>query len=135
MHWPSAIRSLSLSGLHPHAFFREVNGAAQDAAFFSTNLLHQPWPAPLLLSRSVVSSSLRPHELQHARLPCPSVSLGVCSNSCLLSQVMLSNHFIFCCPLLLLPSIFPSIRACSLVDSLHQVVKVLELQLQHQSFQ
>ena len=30
--------------------------------------------------------SLRPHGLQHARLPCPSLSPWVCSNSCLLSQ-------------------------------------------------
>ena len=29
--------------------------------------------------------SLQPHELQHVRLPCPSLSPGVCSNSCLLS--------------------------------------------------
>ena len=36
----------------------------------------------LLFSRSVVSNSLRPHELQNARLPCPSLSPGVCSNSC-----------------------------------------------------
>ena len=35
----------------------------------------------LLLSRSVMSDSLRPHGLQHARLPCPSPSHGVCSNS------------------------------------------------------
>jgi len=27
-------------------------------------------------------NSLQPHGLQHARLPCPSLSLGVCSNSC-----------------------------------------------------
>ena len=33
-------------------------------------------------SRSVVSDSLRPHELQHARPPCPSPSPGVYSNSC-----------------------------------------------------
>ena len=38
-----------------------------------------------LFSRSVVFDSLRPHGLQHARLPCPSLSLGVCSNSCPLS--------------------------------------------------
>ena len=31
---------------------------------------------------SVMSSSLRPHGLQHARLPCPSPTLGACSNSC-----------------------------------------------------
>ena len=30
--------------------------------------------------------TLQPHELQHARLPCPSLSPGVCSNSCPLSQ-------------------------------------------------
>ena len=37
-------------------------------------------------SHSVVSSSLWPHGLWHARLPCPSVSPGVCSNSCPLSK-------------------------------------------------
>ena len=37
-------------------------------------------------SHSVVSNSLRPHELQHARPPCPSSTPGVCSNSCPLSQ-------------------------------------------------
>ena len=36
----------------------------------------------LLFSASVVSVSLRPGELQHTRLPCPSPSPGVCSNSC-----------------------------------------------------
>ena len=36
----------------------------------------------LLFSHSVVSDSLPPHRLQHARLPCPSLSPGVCSNSC-----------------------------------------------------
>ena len=33
-------------------------------------------------SRLVVSDSLRPHRLQHARLPCPSPAPGACSNSC-----------------------------------------------------
>ena len=31
-------------------------------------------------------NSLRPHELQHLRIPCPSLSPGICSNSCPLSQ-------------------------------------------------
>ena len=44
----------------------------------STNLL--------LFSRSVMSDSLQPHGLQHARLPCPSLSPRVYSNSCPLSQ-------------------------------------------------
>ena len=37
-------------------------------------------------SRSVVSDSLRPHESQHARPPCPSPTSGVHPNSCPLSQ-------------------------------------------------
>ena len=44
--------------------------------------------------------------------------------------VMLSNHLILCVPLILLPSVFRSIKG-----SLHQVAKVLALQLQHQSSQ
>ena len=34
------------------------------------------------LSHSVTSNSLRPHGLQHARLPCPSPTPRACSNSC-----------------------------------------------------
>ena len=37
-------------------------------------------------SCSVVSDPLRPHGLQHARLPCPSPTPGACSNSCELNQ-------------------------------------------------
>ena len=46
---------------------------------------------------------------------------------------MPSNHLILCCPHLLPPSIFPSIRVFSNVSSTHQVAKLLEHQ--HQSFQ
>ena len=59
----------------------------------------------LLFSRSVVSNSLRPHGLKHARLPLPELA-----QTHVIESVMPSNHFILCCPLLLLPSIFPSIR-------------------------
>ena len=45
-----------------------------------------PWNHMLLFIQSVVSHRLRPHRLQHARLPCPSLSPRVCSNSCPLSQ-------------------------------------------------
>ena len=41
-------------------------------------------------SRSVVSDSLRLHGLQHARFLCPSLSPGVCSNSCPVSQLFTS---------------------------------------------
>ena len=42
--------------------------------------------ASVLFSRSVVSDSLRPHETQHTRPPCPSPTLGVHPNPCPLSQ-------------------------------------------------
>ena len=64
-------------------------------------------------SLSVVSNSLRPHGLQHAKPPCPS------------PLVMLWNHLILCSPLLPLPSIFPRIRVFFKgVSSSHQVAKL-----------
>ena len=55
----------------------------------------------MLFSCSVVSNSLQPHGLQHTRLPCPSLSPGICSNSCPLSQwcyltTSSSAAFFFC---------------------------------------
>ena len=53
-----------------------------------------------------------------------------------IESMMPSNHLILCRPLLLLLSIFPSIRVFfQWVSSSHQVAKVLGFQLQHQSFQ
>ena len=53
-----------------------------------------------------------------------------------IESVMSSNHLILCHPLLLLPSIFPSIRVFSNESALrHQVAKVWEFQLQYQSYQ
>ena len=49
---------------------------------------------------------------------CPSPSPRVCSVMSI-ESVMLSNHLIFCCPFLLLPSIFPSIRIFSSQSVLH----------------
>ena len=51
-------------------------------------------------------------------------------------SVMPSNHLILCHLLILLPSIFPSIRVFSSESvSSHQVAKILEFQLQLKSFQ
>ena len=67
-----------------------------------------------------LSDSLQPHELQQARPSCPSPTPGVHSNSCpLMASVMPSNHLILCLPLLLLPSIFSSIRVFSNESVLH----------------
>ena len=61
-----------------------------------------------------MSDSLPPCGLQHASLPYLLPSPRVCSNSCPLIETMIpSNHLILCHPLLLLPSIFPSIRVFS----------------------
>ena len=62
---------------------------------------------------------LRPHGPQHTRPPCPSPTPGVYPNSTPIKSVMPSNHLILCHPLLLLPSIFPSIRVFSSESALH----------------
>ena len=59
-----------------------------------------PWTAALQASLSITNS--------RSLLKCMSIEL-----------VMPSNHLILCCPLLLLPSIFPSIRVFSNESSLH----------------
>ena len=63
-------------------------------------------------SHSVMFNSLQPYGLQHTRLLCPSPTPGLYSNSCLLSR-WCHPTIIFCHRLLLLPSIFPSIRVFS----------------------
>ena len=74
------------------------------------------WNYPSVqFSCSVVSGSLQPHGLQHARPPCPLPTPRVYSNSVSVESVMPSNHLILCYPLLLLPPILPSIRVYELV--------------------
>ena len=51
--------------------------------FFKKNTLSKD---SVQFSHSIVSDSLQPHGLQHARLPCPSPTPGVYSNSCPLSR-------------------------------------------------
>ena len=52
--------------------------------------------------------TLQPHRLQDARLPCHHQLLKLAQTH--VYQVSDAIHFILCCPLLLLPSIFPNIR-------------------------
>ena len=86
-------------------------------------------------SHSVVSDSLQLHGLKHTRLPCPSPTPGACPNSCPSSR--------WCHPTILSSVIpfsscfqsFPASGSFPMNHSSHQVAKVLELQLQHQSFQ
>ena len=69
-----------------------------------------------LFSHYVMSDSLQPHGLQHTRLPCPSLSPGVCSDSCPLSQWC---HPTISSSVALLSSIFPSLRVFSNELALH----------------
>jgi len=66
-----------------------------------------------------MSDSLQLHGLQHARLPCPSLTTKVYSKLMSIESVMPSSHLILCRPLLLLPSIFPTIRVFSNESALH----------------
>ena len=80
--------------------------------------------------QSLMSDSLQPHGLQHTRPPCPSPNPRVYSNSCPLNRW---------CHLTISSSVVP-FSSChhslfKWVSSSHQVAKVLEFQLQHQSFQ
>ena len=89
----------------------------------------------LLFSRSVMSDSLHLHELQHTRPPCPSLSPELAQTHVhWVSDALQPSH----------PLLPPSPPALSLsqhqglfqwVSFWHQVVKGLEFQLQHLSFQ
>ena len=65
-----------------------------------------------------MSDSLRLHKLQHVRLPSSLLSPRVFKLMSIKS-VMLSNHLFLCCTLLLVPSIFPSIKVFSNELALH----------------
>ena len=83
----------------------------------STFCWHKVWVS-VQLSRSVMSDSLGPHGLQHA------ITLSNTNSQSLpklmsIESMMPSKHLNLCCPLLLLPSVFPSIRVFSKESALH----------------
>ena len=85
-------------------------------------------------NRSVMSDSWRPHELQHARPPCPWQTPGVYSNSRPLSRwyhPAISSSVV---PFSSYPQSFQHQGLLQWVNSSHEVAKVLEFQLKHQSF-
>ena len=86
-------------------------------------------------SRSVVSNSLRPHESQHARPPCPSPITGVHSNSCPSSpwcHPAISSSVI---PFSSCPQTLPASKSFPMSQSSHEAAKVLDFQLYNHSFQ
>ena len=88
-----------------------------------------------LFSRSVVFNSLWPHGLQHARPPCPSPTPGVYSNSCLFSQCYHPTISSSVIPFSSCLWSCPESGFFQMSQFFFQVDKMLEFQLQHQSFQ
>ena len=84
-------------------------------------------------SHSVVSDSLGLHILHHTRLPCPWLTPGACSNSSPLNWHPTISTSV--APFSSYLQSFPASGAFPVSQSSHQVSKVLEIQLQHQSFQ
>ena len=123
--WPRCYTHLKSKG---HTYFR------RQLDIFSCVIMCQPKVCYVQFSRSFVSASLWPDGLQHTRHPCPSLTPRAYSNSCASNQ---------CCHPPISSSAVPSPPALNLsqhqglfkwVSSSHQVAKVLEFQLQHQSF-
>ena len=97
------------------------------------------WVSSVKFSQSLsrvrlFSDSLRPHGPQHTRPPCPSPTPRVYSNSCPLSQWLHSTISSSVVPFSSCPQSFPASGSFPWVSSSNQVAKVLEFQLQHQSF-
>ena len=72
-------------------------------------LIISKFPSGQLSSVQSLMSDFATHRLQHAKLPCPSPTPRVYSRVPI-ESMMSCNYLILCCPLLFLPSIFPSIR-------------------------
>ena len=92
------------SGWHAN----EISWSCDISKLYSANEI----PDSVQFSRSVMSDSLWLHELQHARPPYLSPTPRV-HPTMSIESVMLSNNLILCHPLLLLPSILPSIKVFS----------------------
>jgi len=97
--------------------------------------LNSNYKLSVQFSHLVVSDSLQPHELQHARPPCPSPTPRVYPNPCPSSwwrHPTISSSVV---PFSSFPQSSRASGSFPIVSSLHQVAKVLEFQFQHQSFQ
>ena len=118
LHWKVGSLPLSYQGSPPHIYYPKINWYSRSFVnlLSSVQLLSHVWlwdPMDCGI----------PGFLVHHQLP-------ELPQTCV-HQVMTSNHLILCCPLLLLSSVFPSIRV--FFNSWHHEAKVLEFQLQLQS--
>ena len=102
------------------SLFQWVSSSHQVAKVLELQLQHQSfqWIVSFQFSRSIMSDSVTPWTAAHQ------ASLSITNSQSLfkpmsIKSMMSSNHVILCCPLLLLPSIFPSIRVFSNESVLH----------------
>ena len=102
--------------------------------YLTLNFQGTPGKGSVQSSCSVMSDSLWPYGLQHARPPCPSPAPGVYSSSCPLSRwchpTTSSSIIPFSCP-----QSFPASGSFPMSQLFTSEAKVLEFQLQHQPFQ
>ena len=113
---------------------RQVKGKGESGRYTQLNAEFQRISS-VQFSQSVVSDSLWPHGLQHARPPCSAPTPKVYPNSCPLNQWCHSTISSSVVPFSCLES-FPaswSFPMSQFFASGGQVAKVLEFQLQHQS--
>ena len=95
---------------------------------FDLCMAKMPWSSSCSVTKSCLSDSLPHHGLQRTRLPRPSPSLGVCSNSCPLTVWCHGTISSSVSPFSPCPQSFPSSESF-LMSQLFEVAKVLELQL------
>ena len=129
LHFGTQVIETGLSGMQLVILTQRDLTRTQTFFFFKISLLRYNFHTknvPILNIQcsqfSLVAQScptLRPHELQHNRFPCPSPGPGACTNSMSIQSVMPSKHLIIYCPYLLPPSVFPSIGVFSNESSCH----------------
>ena len=97
-----------MMSLNPTPFTVVHSDTMTEQGLILSHPLAEAFQFLFLFSHSAVSDSLRFQGLQHTRLPCPSLSPEVRSNSCPLSQWCHPTISSSVTPLLLLPSVFPA---------------------------
>ena len=126
------IKSVNPKGNQPWIFIGRTNAEAEAPILWPTDVKSF---TSVQFSRSVGSNSLRPYELQHARPSCRTPTPRAYPNSCPLSWWC---HPTISSSVIPFSSCLQSSQHQSLfkwVTTSHQVAKVLECQLQHQTFQ
>ena len=114
----------------------DVNGKDRLLVFLNQMSINWKFPwSSLQFSRSVLSDSLQPHGLQHARPPCPSPTLRVYSNSCPLSRWCHPTISSSVVPFSSCLQSFPASGSFQMSQFFPSGAKVLEFQHQYQSFQ